>query len=95
MLSERKKQWISINKEEICRTIAVSVKDTREKVEAIWREVSNVSVKEKAVAWKVVLENDLLSKVEIADDFRSVTRLHSFCLGLGSSLGWLLVQKQC
>jgi hypothetical protein len=31
--------------------------------------VTNASVKEKAIAWKVVLENDLLSEVEIADDF--------------------------
>jgi len=49
--------------------IAVSVDDAREEVKAIWKEVINASVKEKAVAWKVVLENDLLSKVEIAEDF--------------------------
>ena len=45
------------------------MEDTRDEVEAIWKEVINASVKEKEVAWKVVLENDLLSKVEIADDF--------------------------
>ena len=73
MLSERKEHWISINEEEIEQVeapiIAVSVEDTRDEVEAIWKEVTNASVKEKAIAWKVVLENDLLSKVEIADDF--------------------------
>jgi len=72
MLSERKKQWISIKKEEINHvknpTIAVSVEDTEE-VEEIWKQVSNASVKDKTVAWKVVLENGLLSKVEIAEEF--------------------------
>ena len=49
--------------------IAIKQEENKVEVERIWKEVSEASAMEKAIALKALLEHDLLSKVEISPDF--------------------------
>ena len=49
--------------------IAIKQEENKVEVDRIWKEVSEASAMEKAIALKAVLEHDLLSKVEISPDF--------------------------